>query len=411
MRKVMLLVVVSLALVAVGTTAFGASNADPGVTGKTIVIGGTFPFSGVAALYASIPLAERAYFLYVNAHGGVNGRKIQFRYYDDAYDPSKTVPLTQKLVEQDKVFAVYGSLGTAPVLATRAYLNKRKVPQVLVATGDSYWGSQYKQYPWTIGWQPTYPGEAIIYARFIQAKVPQAKIGVLYQNDSYGTNYLNAFKAALGDSSSKIVATQSYDVTAASVLQQVAALKGAGANTLVLFSTPTATIQALVIATKLGWHPTEFINNVSENELFEGIATKSGANVEGAISSGYVLDANNPALTSNPGIGLAKQIVAAYDPKGSIYDDNVIYGLASAWTMVEALKKAGNPPTRTGLMKALLSLNSLKNPFLLPGFVEKTSGTDHFPIEQLRLTRYHSTGGAGGQGYWEGFGRVYSGIH
>ena len=411
MRKVMLLVVAGLALAAVGTTAFGASKTDPGVTGKAIVIGGTFPFSGPAALYASIPLAERAYFLYQNARGGVNGRKIQFRYYDDAYDPSKTVPLTQKLVEQDKVFAVYGSLGTAPVIATRPYLNKKKVPQVLVATGDSYWGSQYKQYPWTIGWQPTYPGEAAIYARFILAKVPQAKIGVLYQNDSYGTNYLNAFKAALGGSSSKIVATQSYDVTAPSVLQQVATLKGAGANTLVLFSTPTATIQALVIATKLGWHPTEFINNVSANELFEGLATKNGANVDGAISSGYVLDANVPALTNNAGVTLAKKIVGQYDPKGSVYDVNVMYGLASAWTMVEALKKAGNPPTRAGLMKALLSLNSLKNPFLYPGFVEKTSATDHFPIEQLVLARYHSTGGAANQGFWEPFGRVYSGIH
>ena len=411
MRKVMLLVVAGLALVAVGTTAFGAPKADPGVTSKAIVIGGTFPFSGPAALYASIPLAERAYFLYANARGGVNGRKIQFRYYDDAYDPSKTVPLTQKLVEQDKVFAVYGSLGTAPVLATRPYLNKKKVPQVLVATGDSYWGSQYRQYPWTIGWQPTYPGEATIYARFILAKVPQAKIGILYQNDSYGTNYLNAFKAGLGGSSSKIVATQSYDVTAPSVLQQVATLKGAGANTLVLFSTPTATIQALVIATKLGWHPTEFINNVSANELFEGLATKNGANVDGAISSGYVLDANVPALTNNAGVTLAKKIVGQYDPKGSVYDVNVMYGLASAWTMVEALKKAGNPPTRAGLMKALLSLNSLKNPFLYPGFVEKTSATDHFPIEQLVLARYHSTGGAANQGFWEPFGRVYSGIH
>ena len=158
-------------LAAVATSATGAQKLDPGVTAKTIHIGGTFPFSGPAALYSAIPLAERAYFLYVNAHGGVNGRKIQFTYYDDAYDPSKTVPLTQKLVEQDKVFADYGSLGTAPVLATRAYLNGKKVPQVLVATGDSYWGTDYKKYPWTIGWQPDYPGEAKIYAKFINAKV------------------------------------------------------------------------------------------------------------------------------------------------------------------------------------------------------------------------------------------------
>jgi branched-chain amino acid transport system substrate-binding protein len=402
--------VAGIALAAVATSASGAQKLDPGVTAKTILIGGTFPFSGPAALYSAIPLAERAYFLYADAHGGVNGRKLQFRYYDDGYDPSKTPALTQRLVEQDKVFAVYGSLGTAPVLATRAYLNSKKVPQVLVATGDSYWGTDYKQYPWTIGWQPDYPGEAKIYAQFIQAKVKQAKIGVLYQNDAYGQNYLNAFKSALGSSGPSIVSAQSYDVTGGPPQQQVIALKAAGANTFVLFSTPTATIQGLVIATKIGWHPTEFINNVSANELFEGLATKSGASVDGAISSSYVTDANVPSLTGKPGVALAKTILATYDPKGSVYDVNAMYGLASAWTMVEALKNAGNPPTRAGLMKALLSLNTNANPFLYPGFREKTSATDHFPVDQLVLTRYHSTGGAANQGYFEPFGRIFSNI-
>src|SRR5712691_159215 len=198
-RKIAFLAFVAgIALAAVATSASGAHQKfDPGVTAKTVFVGGTFPFSGPAALYSAIPLAERAYFLYIDARGGVNGRKIQFRYYDDGYDPSKTVPLTQKLVEQDRVFAVYGSLGTAPVLATRAYLNSKNVPQVLVATGDSYWGTDYKKYPWTIGWQPDYPGEAKIYAQFIKTKVQGAKIGILYQNDAYGQNYLNAFKTAL----------------------------------------------------------------------------------------------------------------------------------------------------------------------------------------------------------------------
>jgi branched-chain amino acid transport system substrate-binding protein len=409
LKVAFLVVVAGLALVAVATSASSAQKLDPGVTAKSIHIGGTFPFSGPAALYSAIPLAERAYFLYANAHGGVNGRKIQFTYYDDAYDPSKTPALTQKLVEQDKVFAVYGSLGTAPVLAVRPYLNKKKVPQVLVATGDSYWGTDYKKFPWTIGWQPDYPGEAKIYAEFINTKVKQAKIGILYQNDSYGTNYLNAFKAALSDQS-KIVATQSYDVTASSVTQQIVSLKAAGANTLVLFSTPTATIQALVVATKIGWHPTEFVNNVSANELFQGLATKSGADCDGAISSIYVDDANAPSLANNAGVKLAKQIVAAYDPKGSVYDVNVMYGLASAWTMVQALKKAGSPPTRAGLMKALLSLDTKANPFLYPGFREKTSASDHFPVDQLVLVRYHSKGGAANQGYFEPFGRVFSNV-
>ncbi len=403
-----LALVAGIALIAAVTSATGAQKLEPGVTAKAIHIGGTFPFSGPAALYSAIPLAENAYFKYVNARGGVNGRKILFTYYDDAYDPSKTPDLTRKLVEQDKVFAVYGSLGTAPVLATRAYLNSKKVPQVLVATGDSYWGTEYKKYPWTIGWQPDYPGEAKIYAKFINSKVKQAKIGVLYQNDAYGQNYLNAFKAGLGDQS-KIVSAQSYDVTGGPPQQQVIALKAAGANTFVLFSTPTATIQALVIATKIGWHPIEFVNNVSSAEEFLALATKSGANVEGAITANYLFDPNDPGFTTKPAAALAKKILDTYGSGSSrtIFDINNIYGLASAWTFVQALKKAGNPPTRAGLMKALLSLNIKGNPWLYPGFVEKTSPTDHFIIEQLVLARYHS-GGPAGIGYNASFSRIYN---
>ncbi len=181
--------VIVIAAVAV-TAAFGAHRADPGITSSSITIGGTFPLTGVASLYKTIPAAEAAYFAYVNDHGGVNGRKINFDIKDDAYDPSKTVPLTQQLVEQDKVFAVFGSLGTAPNLATWSYLNQNKVPQVLIATGDSYWGFSAKKYPWTIGYQPDYPGEAKIYGKYIVANMPNAKIGVLYQNDAYGKNYL-----------------------------------------------------------------------------------------------------------------------------------------------------------------------------------------------------------------------------
>ncbi len=219
-----------------------------------------------------IPKAENAYFQYVNAHGGVNGRKIVFKYYDDQYNPANTVPLTKKLVEQDKVFAVYGSLGTAPTLATRDYLNQKGVPQVLVATGDSYWGSQYKKYPWTIGFQPDYPGESNIYGQFIASKVPQAKIGVLIQDDAYGQNYYDGLVKGLGDAKSKIVDVEKYDATQTDVSQQVVKLKAAGANVFALFALPTQTIDALVVATKVGWKPTTFINNVSASPLFMGLA-------------------------------------------------------------------------------------------------------------------------------------------
>jgi branched-chain amino acid transport system substrate-binding protein len=400
--------VAAVGLAAVATSAIGAKQLDPGVTAKTVHIGGTFPFSGPAALYAAIPTAERAYFLYVNAHGGVNGRRIQFTYYDDAYDPSKSVPATQKLVEQDKIFADFGSLGTAPIIAARGYLNKKKVPQVLVASGADYWAKGAKQYPWTIGWQPDYPGEARIYAKFINDHVKQAKIGILYQNDAYGTDYLNAFKGTISDQS-KIVSAQSYDVTATSFTQQVIALKAAGANTFVVFATPGATITSLVTATKIGWHPIEFINNVSTNEAFIAAAAKAGADVEGAITAGYLFNPNNPAMTTKAPAVLAKKILDAYDGGAPIFNANNIYGLASAWTFVQALKRAGNPPTRVGLMKALRSMNYKNNPWLYPGFGTKTTPTDAYPVEQLVLARYHS-GGPAGLGYFQPFGRVYTNV-
>ena len=284
------------------SAAFAASTATPGVTKTTITIGGTFPLTGPAALYGVIPKAENAYFQYVNAHGGVNGRKIVDKVYDDGYNPANTVPLTKKLVEQDHVFAVYGSLGTAPTLATRDYLNQKGVPQVLVATGDSYWGAQYKKYPWTIGYQPDYPGESRVYGQFIASKVPQAKIGVLMQDDAYGQNYYDGLVQGLGDAKSKIVDVEKYDATQTDVSQQVVKLKAAGANVFALFALPTQTIDALVVATKIGWKPTTFINNVSASPLFMGLAIKSGANVDGDISATYLYDTIN-----NPNTAIAKQ--------------------------------------------------------------------------------------------------------
>src|SRR3954469_25175925 len=187
------------------SAAGGAVRATPGATANSISIGGTFPLTGVASLYKTIPAAEKAYFDYVNDHGGVNGRKISFEILDDSYDPSKTVPLAQQLVEKDGAFAVFGSLGTAPALATWGYLNQKKVPQVLVATGDSYWGFSKKKYPWTMGWQPDYPGEAKLYGHYIASNIKNAKIGVLYQNDAYGKNYYAGLRVGLGEAKVKIV--------------------------------------------------------------------------------------------------------------------------------------------------------------------------------------------------------------
>src|ERR1700730_485134 len=384
------------------TAAFGAHRADPGVSASTITIGGTFPLTGPASLYKTIPAAEKAYFDYVNDHGGVNGRKIDFHVLDDSYSPSKTVPLTQQLVEQDKVFAVFGSLGTAPNLSTWGYLNSHKVPQALIATGDSYWGFSYKKYPWTIGYQPDYPGEGKLYGRYIVQNMPTAKIGVLYQNDAYGKNYFAGLRVGLGAKKGNIVSAQSYDATSTSVAQQVLALKAAGATVFVVFALPTQTIGALVTATKVGWTPdATFINNVSANPVFLKIAASNGAVVNGVISTNYV----NYVTTVNAdtaGAKLAKDIIAKYASTLDLNDSNVVYGLGAAWTMTYALQRAGKTPTRAGLMKALKNLN-VADPFEYPGMKLQTSAKDNFPSESLIFQKWN--GGATGQ--WQPFGKIY----
>ncbi len=390
------------------TAAVGAPKLDPGVTSSSIKIGGTFPLTGPASLYKTIPAAEKAYFDYVNAHGGVNGRKIDFEILDDAYDPSKTVPLTQQLVEQDKVFAVYSSLGTAPNLAIWNYLNGKHVPHVLLATGDSYWGFSAKKYPWTIGFQPDYPGEAKIYGKYIVKNLPSAKIGVLYQNDSYGKNYFAGLRVGLGAKKANIVSAQPYDVTNPSLVQQILALKAAGADTFVILATPSPTITALATAAKVGWTPANtFINNVSAVSTFIKIAAANGGHVDGAISTGYLVDATVASESNLPGVALGKQILAQYAPSLDPNNQLSFYGLADAWTMVYGLKNAGKTPTRAGLMNALKHLNptKAKNPFLYPGVSLKTGVGDNFPLENQILVKW-SGGAAGG---WTPFGGVYSG--
>src|SRR5436190_10196678 len=391
------------------TAAVGAHQATPGVTATTIKIGGTFPITGVASLYKTIPAAEKAYYDYVNAHGGVKGRKIDFEILDDSYDPSKTVPLAQQLVEKDKVFAVVGSLGTAPTLATWGYMNRHKVPQVLVATGDSYWGFSRKRYPWTIGWQPDYPGESKLYGRYLKANMPNAKIGVLYQSDAFGKNYLAGLRVGLGAKKGNIVDAESYDATNPSVTQQILSMKGKGANVLVIFATPSQAIAALVTSTKVGLNPSAtLLGNVSANRIFLLAAAAAGANVDGVISTGYLT--SETAQPNAPGSKLAKQIIDQYasslSPSLARGDANIMYGLGVAWTFVHALQHSGKNPTRASLMRALHTLDTAKNPFVYPGIRLKTSLRDNFPIEQEIMIKW--AGGATGD--FQPFGKLLGGI-
>jgi branched-chain amino acid transport system substrate-binding protein len=390
-RKLFLALAFALTGLAFCLTAAAASSPrTPGVSAKSITIGGTFPFSGPASLYAGIGRGQAAYFEYVNDHGGVNGRQIKFITLDDGYNPANTVQLTRRLVEQENVFAVVGSLGTEPNLATRPYLNEKKVPQVLLSTGASFWGTDYRKYPWTIGWQPNYIAEGYIYGRFIVSKVPQAKIGVLYQNDAYGHDYIKGLKQGLGAKKNKIVETQGYEVTSPDVASQIAKLKASGANTLFVAATPTFAIQSVVIAYKLGWHPQIFMNSVAATDTLMGLAARnSNADaVNGIISVEYRMDPADPKYAKPAAIDLYKSIMAKYNQKGNLKDAFNVYGMAQAWTFVYALKHAGKNPTRAGLMKALLSMDTKGNPFLLPGMRMFTTPKDRFPLNQGVLIRY-----------------------
>jgi branched-chain amino acid transport system substrate-binding protein len=394
-----------VAVVAV-TAASGATRTDPGVTANSVTIGGTFPLTGVASLYKTIPAAEKAYYDYVNDQGGVNGRKINFNILDDSYDPSKTVPLAQQLVSQDKIFAAVGSLGTAPGLATWGYYNQNKVPQVLLATGDSYWGFSYKKYPWTTGWQPDYPGEGKLYGRYIAKNMPNAKIGVLYQNDAFGKNYYAGLRVGLGQKKELIVDPESYDATSTNVTQQILSMKAKGADTLVIFALPTQTITALVTATKVGWSPSAtFIGNVSSNRIFMLAALGNGASLNNVYSTSYV--ESSSAQKNLAGVKLGSSIIDKYAPSlRTSFDNgdaNVMYGFAVAWTFVYALQHAGKTPTRAGLMKALHSMNGVKNPFVYPGITLQTSAKDNFPIEQEIMIKWT------GQD-WQGFGKLQGGV-
>src|SRR5262245_18069768 len=318
-RRLAALLVGLLATAAAAGTAAASHKSTPGVTKSQITIGGTFPYTGPANLYATIPSAEQAFYAYVNAkYHGVHGRKINDITKDDGYNPAKTVPAVKELVEQDHVFAIVGSLGTAPGLSTWGYLNQHKVPQVLLATGDAYWGNcvhhacQGSTKPWTMGWQPDYPGEAKLYEKYILKHKQDAKIGVLYQNDAFGKNYLDGLKTGLGGKSSEIVDAEPYNVTdqGAVVGAHVGQIAAHGANVLVIFATPAAAIAALTTVGKVpGWHPLTINSNVAANRIFMHIAGSdpNDAPLNGVISTAYT--ASQTAQPNLPGMKLAKKII------------------------------------------------------------------------------------------------------
>ena len=393
MRRVLLSCLTLVAALGVGVSTGAAEN---GLTDKSITIGATFPLTGAASGYAPIAGGMRAYFSYINARRGtdgkrgVGGRQIVFKYYDDGYNPSNTVQLTRKLVESDKVFAIVGQLGTEVCLSVRPYLNSAKVPQIFVSTGATQFGTEGKQYPWTIGWQPDYVAEGRVYGQNIARFQSDQKIGVLYQNDDYGKDYLTGFKAGLGSASANIIDAEPFEVTAADVRAQVGKLKASGATIFAIFATPKFTIQSFAFAKAFGWKPAQiYVNSVSATDAFMTTAAKAaGADtVNGSVSVTYLKDPANPKWDADPGMVLYNKLMAKYLPAANAKDQLYLYGFAKAESFVQALTKTGANPTRASLLKAVSSMNST-NPFALPGVIQKTGVGDRFVISQQRMIRY-----------------------
>jgi branched-chain amino acid transport system substrate-binding protein len=380
---------VVLAALALVATAGATPGADPGVTSSTILLGGTVPLTGEAAAFGSVGPGAKAYLDYVNAKGGVNGRKIEYRYYDDAYNPAQTVQLTRRLVEQDRVFAIFNSIGTANNLAIRDYLNAQKVPQLFAADGSQSIGRSFAQYPWTMGFLMSYRGEGDVYGKAILKSRPKAKIAVLYENTELGLDMLTGLTRAIAGKGPRVVSKQAYEFTGGDVTGQVALLKASGADTLMLFATPKFFINAIVTTHKLGWKPQVYIASVSIEPTIMGIARFNAPELtKGALSIAFVKNPNDPIWAKDKAVALYRTIMRKYNPSGKPTDVYNWYGMTVAWTMVETLRRAGKSPTRASLLKAAQSLDTLANPFMLPGIRLKTSRTDYRPMEQVYLYRY-----------------------
>jgi branched-chain amino acid transport system substrate-binding protein len=390
----------ALTALALAGIAGASTAATPGVSSTKVTIGSSGPLSGEAAAAAGVLRGADAYFKYVNSRGGVNGRKIDFKFLDDAYDPSQTVENVRQLIQQDNVFALFSVVGTNSNLAIRDFANAAGVPQVFSATGATTFGRDYAKHPWTIGYLPPYSEEGQIYARHILAtNAKKAKIAVLYQSDDYGKDLLSGFRKGLGAKKNLVVQTVGYDPTTSDVQSQVAQLKASGANTFCIFAFGKFAIQSFVYANKLGWKPRIYVNDVASASSIMKLNPQGTA--EGAVSIAWGKDPATPKFAGDAGVKLAAKIIKKYVPGGNPSDGFLVAGMAEGFSFVDALKKAGKNLTRKGLMTAVTHMNETNNPFLIPGVKVKTTPTSRFPISAVQLQRWHA-------GHWVPFGAVQS---
>jgi branched-chain amino acid transport system substrate-binding protein len=385
-RKFLTLALAGVSAALIGVPAAAQKKYDSGATDKEIKVGGISPYSGPASAYGTIGKAIDAYFKKVNAEGGVNGRQIKFVTLDDGYNPARTVEQARKLVEQEEVLFLFNTLGTPPNTAIHKYMNQKKVPQLFVATGATLWGDP-KNFPWTMGWQPNYQAEGKIYAAHILETKPNAKIGILMQNDDYGRDYLKGFLDGLGDKAKAMVVKQvTYEVTDPTVDSQMVELKGSGADTFFNITTPKFAAQAIKKAAEIGWKPVHYLNSVS-NAAGAVMTTAGAENGVGVISAFYLKDPTDPQWQVTPEYKDWLAWMQKYFPGGDLKDNLNVFGYSVAQTVVEVLKKSGDNLTRENVMKQAANLD-LTLPMLLPGVNVKTGPDDFFPIEREQLARW-----------------------
>jgi len=388
-------------LAATSTGALAQKKYDTGATDTEIKIGNITPYSGPASAYGVIGKTEDAYFKKINAEGGINGRKINFISYDDAYSPPKTVEQARKLVESDEVLFIFNPLGTPPNSAIQKYMNAKKVPQLFVATGATKWNDP-KDFPWTMGWQPNYQSESRIYAKYLLKEKPNAKIAILYQNDDYGKDYVKGLKDGLGaKAASMIVAEDSYETTQPTIDSNIVKLKSTGADIFFNVTTPKFAAQAIKKMAEIEWKPLHLLNNVSSS--IGGVMKPAGfENSQGIISSSYLKDTSDPQWKNDAGMKAFDEFLVKYFPEGNRIDGSVMYGYTVTQGLVHVLKACGDDLTRANIMKQAASIKNLELGGLLPGVKVNTGPDDFAPISQLQLMKFKGE-------KWDLFGEIISG--
>jgi branched-chain amino acid transport system substrate-binding protein len=390
-----------IAFAATSGSALAQKKYDTGASDTEIKIGNIIPYSGPASAYGAIGKTEEAYFRMINDQGGINGRKINFITYDDAYSPPKAVEQVRKLVESDEVLVVFNPLGTPSNTAIQKYLNSKKIPQLFVATGATKWNDP-KNFPWTIGWQPSYQSEAHIYAKWLMKEKPDAKVAILYQNDDFGKDYLKGTKDGFGaKAASAITLEESYEVSEPSIDGHIVKIKAANPDVLLIYATPKFAAQTIKKTAELGWKPLQIVTNVSISvgSVMQPAGFENG---QGVLSAAYAKDGSDPQWANDPGMKKWNEFLDKYMPGADKTDSALVYGYGAAQTLAKVLQMCGDDLTRTNVMKQAASLKDFVPDTLLPGVKINTSATDFAPISQLQMQRFK------GQ-KWELFGEIISG--